>query len=434
MESKIGLAGDMGSQKRAALQHARIIRPDQGSYIGLAGNMSGAVRGAVDREARQERRRTSATHRSLGDQATGVIGQHAVIFSAFHYDVTPYVETARGGFICPDPQALRWRPGREAFCSRATRQLPYMIDSSGYGRWRGEAPQWAHSLEVYFAARELTDPDGWAAFDDPESRTRTLDWLRATVASYPRDADPASGNFWPIYSMLWSWNANARLDEQRLAPCFRRGVPLHAYIPFTSTQVRPTPTTLERLAYQAIANAQRAVQDPDLRWMAMRTGRVMIGGMAQSPCHRLVRGLYGAQLYYQLARDVPDIKVWLLGQASAYVVNSLGVLGLLDKIWLDGSWFIQNACTNTIPIVQDGLITMLSLGKGRFGESAREIQTFFTTEEKMGAHARSLLSARAGLIQWPPEPDVRPIDLRDLKQRVAVKQHYQQAQMELGLA
>jgi hypothetical protein len=77
---------------------------------------------------------------------------------------------------------------------------------------------------------------------------------------------------------------------------------------------------------------------------------------------------------------------------------------------------------------------MLSLGKGRFGERAREIQTFFTTEEKMGAHARSLLSARAGLIQWPPEPDVRPIDLRDLEQRVAVKQHYQQAQMELGLA
>ena len=131
MESKIGLAGDMGSQKRAALEHARIIQASQGSYIGLAGNMSGAVRGAVDREARQERRRTSATHRSLGDQATGVVGQHAVIFSAFHYDVTPYVETARGGFICPDPQALRWRPGREAFCSRATRQLPYMIDSSG---------------------------------------------------------------------------------------------------------------------------------------------------------------------------------------------------------------------------------------------------------------------------------------------------------------
>ncbi|HEX9372242.1 MAG TPA: hypothetical protein VF897_14600, partial [Roseiflexaceae bacterium] len=71
MGSKIGLAGDMGSQKRAALEHARIIQASQGSYIGLAGNMSGAVRGAVDREARQERRRTSATHRSLGDQATG---------------------------------------------------------------------------------------------------------------------------------------------------------------------------------------------------------------------------------------------------------------------------------------------------------------------------------------------------------------------------
>jgi hypothetical protein len=122
----------------------------------------------------------------------------------------------------------------------------------------------------------------------------------------------------------------------------------------------------------------------------------------------------------------PDVHFWLLGQANFAVVNGLGMLGLLDRVWSDGSWWILDSTAERFAIVEDGLITMHSL------ESDYRKQSFFTLVEMMAANLRSLLAAYQGLWAWPP-PEPLPLDLLDIAQARELKARFQAAQLELGL-
>jgi len=118
------------------------------------------------------------------------------------------------------------------------------------------------------------------------------------------------------------------------------------------------------------------------------------------------------------------------------VVNGLGMMGLLDRVYTDGSWWIKDATAERFAIVEDGLITMLSLEtKRRRGErrvKRKRRESFFTLIEMMAANLRSLLAAYEGLWTWPP-PEPLPVDLLDADQAQELKGRFQAAQLELGL-
>ena len=107
----------------------------------------------------------------------------------------------------------------------------------------------------------------------------------------------------------------------------------------------------------------------------------------------------------------------------------LGMMGLLDRVSTDGTWYILDATAERFSYIEDGLITMLSLSKK--GEPYRR-QSFFTTVEMIAANLRSLLAAYAGEWSWP-KPEPLPINLIDEAERVELKKRLQITQLELGL-
>src|SRR4029450_3850951 len=111
---------------------------------------------------------------------------------------------------------------------------------------------------------------------------RSMEWLHQTIRTFPADATP-EGRLWPIFSARWGWDDTPTLDCGGPGPPFRGPPDLRVFIPFNDTQFRPKEATLERMARQAIANAQRDARDPDLRFMAERFGRVRIGGLCEGP-------------------------------------------------------------------------------------------------------------------------------------------------------
>ncbi len=362
----------------------------------------------------------------LGDRAAQTAYKRGVWFADFTYLVTPY--RAKGnGYVLGD--ALTWRAGRQEAFSRAKRLLPLFIDSAAYRRvLTGTAPQWAHHGEdVYPAAIELLDPDGYAAFDDPTSRAKTLEALQWLTAAFPQDRH--NGRLWPVFSARWTWRDDAPLSFSRLPGWASKN--LASFIPLNRTQRQYKESTLDGWARQAIANALLTAADPDLKMMADTFGQVMIGGLVRGPAHRLARHLYAAVL----CELYPGVKFWLLGQANYATVNGLGMMGLLDRVYTDGSWWIKDAASEQFAIVEGGLITMIALQTSlRRGERKRKKarETFFTTGELMAANLRSLLSAYEGLWNWPP-PEPLPLDLLDAAQKAEMKNRLHAAQLELGL-
>lgn len=363
----------------------------------------------------------------LGDRAAQNAWRRGVWFADFTYITTPYhVATDNGGYVQGD--GIGWRNGREWTFGRAHRALPLFIDSCGYRReLTGTAPQWAMDPDVYPQAIELIDPDGYAAWDYPQDRQRSLDALHELMGIFPGDV--GNGRLWPVFSIRWTWDAKAHLSFAHLPGW--NGRDLAAQIPQTRTQRKFKRATLERWARQAIANALVIAADPDFRWMADTFGQVMIGGMVGCAMNRQARHLFAAAL----TQLFPSVRFWLLGQANFATVNGLGMLGLLDQVWTDGTWWLKDATAERFAYVEDGLITMHSFESSRLGaDGKREVyrQTFFTLVEMMAANLRSLLAAYEGLWSWPP-PEPLPVDLMDMDQVQELKRRYVQAQMELGL-
>jgi hypothetical protein len=276
----------------------------------------------------------------------------------------------------------------------------------------------------YPQAVELMDPDAYASWDYPQDRARSMEHLHDLMATFPADVE--SGRMWPVFSIRWTWEKEAHRRFGKLPGW--AGTQLASLIPVTRTQAPTTARTREAWARQAIANALLVAQDSDFRWMAERFGRVMLGGMVGGPCPRAARHLFAATL----AKAFPDVQFWLLGQANFAVINGLGMLGLLDQVWTDGTWYLKDATAERFAVVEDGLIVMnnIGVGRGKRGEKRRE--SLFTIVEMMAANLRSILAAYQGLWTWPP-PEPLPLDLMDIEQVLDMKERFQAAQLELGL-
>lgn len=442
MTTKVGIAGEVHGQTQmgavaggfgisglstrqniatagyAAVGIAGLDRPE---HVQLAAANTGAVASALhelDTILTQLNKKSSR----VGDRAAQTAWQRGCWFADYTYLVTPYQQKGQGGYH--HTGTMTWRSGRAGTFSQPKRALPLYLDSAGYRReLTGTAPQWAQDFDTYIAAIELINPDGYAAWDYPQDRLQTLAALDKHMAIFPGD-----DRFWPVFSIRWTWDDKAHLDFARLPGWASRN--LAALIPLTRTQRPFKEATREHWARQAIANALLLAADPDFRLMVDRFGKVMIGGMVRCRCNRKARHLIAAVL----CELFPETQFWLLGQASGTVTNGLGMLGLLDRVWVDGSWWILDASCQRTAIVENGLITMLSLEgpKGRDGQRRRVYETFFTLTELMAANLRSLLAAYQGLWSWPP-PEPLPTDLLDVEQARELKKRYQAAQSELGL-
>lgn len=418
-----------GDRPRAAfgiggLNCRQTVGAGEHACFGVAGNLNRALReedGLVDVGAFRRRDAhfagVSPESRRLGDRAACEGWQYGVWFADYTYIVTPYEPTDAGGHVLRPGGEIGWRRGRERVFGRDSRALPVYLDSCGYRREiTGTAPRWTRDFETYPAAIELIEPDGYAWYDFPGDRERTLEHGRRLMALFPDDVH--NGRQWPVFSIRWTWDDRVCLAAARLPGW--RSAGLASLIPLTRTQRPFRRDTRERWARLAIANALITAADPDFRWMVNTFGRVMLGGMVGSKCPRMARHLYLATLCHLF----PGILFWGLGQASAVVVNGLGTLGLLDRVWLDGTWWLLDATADRFAVVEGGLITMLSL-EGR-------ARSFFTLVEAMAANLRSLLAAYAGLWAWPP-PEPLPVDLMDPEQAAEMKRRLETNVRQLRL-
>jgi hypothetical protein len=167
------------------------------------------------------------------------------------------------------------------------------------------------------------------------------------------------------------------------------------------------------------ANAHLASRDPVLKFYCDRTPLVAIGGLNQSPCQRSERHLY----LQVLCRAFPDTQFWGLGQANPVVVNGLGCAGLLDRVWVDGSWWIHDARAEVLAVLEDGLIKSIRLTR----TGAR---SFFPLLDLMSCNLRSLISAYAGLWTFPGPARV-PTDMEDLDARLELRRRLDAVQLDL---
>jgi len=108
------------------------------------------------------------------------------------------------------------------------------------------------------------------------------------------------------------------------------------------------------------------------------------------------------------------------------------MLGLLDRTWLDGSWYLADSLAERFGTFEDGLITMINVGKGLGRDGLSLVQSAFLTSDMIAANLRVLFAAYRGEIQWPRIP--LPIDTRDKDQVAALKHACHYAQFELGFA
>jgi len=316
----------------------------------------------------------------LGDRAAEVAPQYGVYFADYTY------------VVCTDDrgvgETLRWRQGRQEVFGQGQRLLPLFFDSSAYRIWTGTAPGWA-SFDTYLAAIELADPEGFCAFDvigDQAASLKNFDMM--TAMGY----GPERGCF-PVYHVRPKWDSRATITG-------------------------PAWGNVSEAARCAAANARIAAADPVMQYYAGKSRLIGLGGMVRGPIPRDVRHYYIAEL----CRLYPDHQFWALGQANFKVVNGLGALGLLDRTWLDGSWWILDAACERFAVVMDRRICMHSL--------EGIAQSLFTITECMAANLRSLLAAYAGLWEWPP-PDPLPLDQHDPDQARELYQRVHQARLDL---
>jgi hypothetical protein len=364
------------------------------AHVGVAGNLKPETMLAFQERDRALSELTLRSER-VGDRVAREGWQFALWFVDFTYVLKKDGE---------------WRKGREYVFGRECRSLPVFLDSCGYrARLVETAPKWAGDFDVYPHAIEKVDPDGYAAWDWPLDREKSLRDLDRLRAIFPNDE-----RLWPVFSVRWAWRDDARLHSRIPWTC-----DLADLIPINRTQRPFKRETRREWVGKAIANALLIAEDSDFRAMVDAHGKVMIGGLVKGPCPRMARHVFAATLDSLF----PGVDFWLLGQASYMVVNGLGMLGLLDKVNTDGSWWIQDARCDRFGVIEDNLITMYSMeGVGT---------TFFTLVELMAANIRSLVGAYMGEVQFPRIE--MPVDPHDLYQMLEVREHFRAAQRQLGL-
>lgn len=363
---------DRLTKHHAVLGIAGVDRPSlHEGVMGIAGRWGTTIRPMVKEMV--EKPVTISANR-LGDKVATKAWKHAVYLSDWTY------------LFCTDKDGgLRWREGFQEMFSAEERRIPLGFDSASFRAFTGTAPKWT-TLENYQMAIELGKPDFWMHYDvigDQEGSLRNYEAM--VEAGYGGD------QLFPVWQIgpTWDKRATVRVDAAGM-------------------------TT--EAARVAIANARMAVSDPVMQHYAAKHRMIAIGGMVKGPCPREVRHVYLAEL----CRLMPDHQFWALGQASHVVINGLGMSGLLNRVSVDGSWWIHNARCESIAVVQDGLIKALRLE----GTGAR---SFFTMGEMMLCNLRSGLGAYNGDWTFPGPPSV-PTDMRDqdavmeMKRRIAPEQ------------
>lgn len=311
-------------------------------------------------------RPTAPLSSHLGDQAAASCWTRACFLLDYTY------------LVCPDPVGgVRYRVGFRSMASPESRALPLYLDSAAYREMTGTAPSWS-GYRRYCEAIDLVRPDGALAKDVIGDQAASLEGYERMVADGYRDT------VIPVWHCRPAWDPSAT----------------------------------------AVQNGRAAGRDPVLRHYCDRSPLVAIGGLVHGPCPREDRHLYLAEI----CRAFPQTQLWGLGQASAMVVNGLGRLGLLDRVWTDGSWWIHHARSEQLAVLQDGLIRSLRL-------THTGARSFFTLVELMAANLRSLLSAYAGLWTFPAPAEV-PTAIEDPDVRLEIRRRLAPAaqQLLLGLS
>ena len=332
--------------------------------------------------------------------------------------------------VASDPTQLEWQAGRAAVFGREVRMRPIMLDCAGYGRAIAlSAPKWAHKQETYHAAVELVQPDDYIAFDHPGAdhinRIKTFDALDEMQRTFPRDTTPhAERRMWPVWSVRWGWDDGATLHLDQLPQFARRD--LVGLVPITPGVLRPRDEKLKEAARFAIANALMVALDPDFQRLCGQFGRIALGGMVHGPIARPVRHLYVGVL----SALYPDVRFWLLGQASSVVVNGLAHTGLLDRVGCDGTTYLHDARAEVFYFLNgEGRIGTFHFGQGQGMNARLTQQSMFSLSEMMVANVRALVAAYEGVVNWPT-PLTLPVDVTDRDAMAEVLARYR---AEIGM-
>jgi hypothetical protein len=317
--------------------------------LAIAGNWGSTLRPHVDRVVTP----VPALHRArVADRAGAIAWERACYLLDYTY------------LVCPDRETkvMRYRPGFGALCAPETRKLPLYLDSAAFREFMRTAPRWS-GYERYCEAIDLTRPDGAMAKDVVGNQA-------ASLAGYERMCtDGYREVAIPVWQVMPEW--------------------------------------IECLSVEQ--NARHATRDPILRAYCARASLVAVGGLNQSPVRRGERHRY----LEVLCQAFPDTQFWGLGQANPAVVNGLGMAGLLDRVSVDGSWWIHDARAEVLAVLEDGLVKTIKLTR-------TGAQSFFPLLHLMTSNLTSLLSAYAGLWTFPA-PERVPTNLDDPEARLELR-------------
>jgi hypothetical protein len=327
--------------------------------LAIAGNWGSTLRPHVERVVTPT---PSLSRSRVADRAGASTWDHACYLLDYCY------------LCCPDrvTKAMRYRPGFAELCAPETRKLPLYLDSAAFREFMGTAPRWS-GYERYCEAIDLTRPDGAMAKDVVGNQPASLAGYERMCADGYRDVAI------PVWQVMPEWISALSVED----------------------------------------NARHAARDPILRAYCDRSPLVAVGGLNQSPVRRGERHRY----LEVLCRAFPETQFWGLGQANPAVVNGLGMAGLLDRVWVDGSWWIHDARAEQLAVLEDGLVKTIKLTR-------TGAQSFFPLLTLMTSNLTSLLGAYAGLWTFPAPAEV-PTNLDDPEARLELRRRIDLVQLDL---
>lgn len=329
---------------------------------------------------------------------------------------------------CTDAEGrVIWRKGRDAMFGPGRRRLPLYMDSGAYRRhtsikrltapqkktrrprpisvsgnkkkedWKpAPPPAWSLSYDHYVEAILLNQPEGFMSWD-------TIDNNQASFQGYQR-----------------------MMNDDRLAPFIDRIIPVYQIGEVwskTALLLEPVPYRMgSENIRSVVANAQQIFKDPVFQYYLSRHKLIAFGGLVN---HKDSERAARWALFKEIARLCPDHHFWGLGMASPMIINGLGPEGLLDRIWLDGTWWILNATTQRFATLQEGQIRV-------FFPKGAGFEDFGTTTEFMAKNLRALAAGYAGSFKWPaPGPTVEEM-IADPEARILMRKIGQQAASDMA--